>query len=241
MQGYTAAELERETGVDRRTIAFYVQEGLLPKVGRRGSRSRYPDRVRDRLLFIRRVREAERAGTVEPVSLNDIRTVFENAPSELISSVADGRVPVTPKIVASPSTGARLRRLSRRRDTLSDRWTAPLPEAVSDFAEMAAAPVGYPDPPLLDDGYAEASVEGARSTEESALGETLSALQVSAGRDRDPDHAVHRWLEVEVSPDIKLSVRGAPDAAAALLARAGERLGRLMDRRPTTGRPEPET
>ena len=38
-EGYTAAELQRETGFDRRTIAYYVHEGLLPKVGRRGSRT----------------------------------------------------------------------------------------------------------------------------------------------------------------------------------------------------------
>ena len=67
MPSYTAKELERETGVDRRTIAYYVQEGLLPKVGRRGRRTRYPGLFRDRLLFIRRVREAEEAGEVSTV------------------------------------------------------------------------------------------------------------------------------------------------------------------------------
>ena len=40
---YTARELEEETGFDRRTIAYYVQEGLLPRVGRRGPRTRYPE------------------------------------------------------------------------------------------------------------------------------------------------------------------------------------------------------
>ena len=62
MDSYTAAELQRETGFDRRTIAYYVHEGLLPKVGRRGSRTRYPKLVRDRLAlhssrFGRRSRE----------------------------------------------------------------------------------------------------------------------------------------------------------------------------------------
>ena len=72
-ESYTAAELQRETGFDRRTIAYYVHEGLLPKVGRRGSRTRYPKLIRDRLLFIRAVREAEQRGTVAPVSLRDLR------------------------------------------------------------------------------------------------------------------------------------------------------------------------
>ena len=241
MQGYTAAELERETGFDRRTIAFYVQEGVLPKVGRRGARSRYPKRVRDRLLFIRRVREAERAGTVEPVSLSDIRMVFDNAPSELISSVADGRVPVTPKIVASPSTGARPRRLARRREALADRWATPVPDPVMGLAALAAPPEEHRIPRRGDVAYSEAGIEGAGTSEEAALGDSLSALQEIGRRGEGAGEAIHRWLEVEVSPGVRLSVRGAPDEAAPLLARVGASLGRLMGRRPTTEPTEPET
>ena len=120
MQGYTTAELQRETGFDRRTIAYYVHEGLLPKVGRRGSRTRYPKLVRDRLLFIRAVREAEQRGTVAPVSLRDLREIFQQAPPELISRVADGRTSVTPEVVAGTSPS--FRPLSRRRAAIEDRW-----------------------------------------------------------------------------------------------------------------------
>lgn len=241
MQGYTAAELERETGFDRRTIAFYVQEGVLPKVGRRGPRSRYPKRVRDRLLFIRRVREAERAGTVEPVSLNDIRMVFENAPSELISSVADGRVPVTPKIVASPSTGTRPRRLARRREALAERWAPLRPDALAGSLAMAVLPDEHPIPRRGGVAYSAAGIEGTGTSEETALADSLSALREIADRQEGPGEGVRRWLEVEVSPGVRLSVRGAPDEAAPLLARAGETLGRLMGRRPATEATEPET
>ena len=82
MQTYTAAELERETGFNRRTIAYYVQIRLLPKVGRRGSRTRYPKLFRDRLLFIRKVREAERTGQLQPVSLRATiwDKIFEQVP-----------------------------------------------------------------------------------------------------------------------------------------------------------------
>ena len=120
MQGYTTAELQRETGFDRRTIAYYVHEGLLPKVGRRGSRTRYPKLVRDRLLFIRAVREAEQRGTVAPVSLRDLREIFQQAPPELISRVADGRTSVTPEVVAGTSPS--FRPLARRRSAIEDRW-----------------------------------------------------------------------------------------------------------------------
>ena len=95
MPSYTARELERDTGFDRRTIAYYVQEGLLPKVGRRGPRTRYPKLVRDRLLFIRRVREAEEEGEVPAVSLSDMKKVFERVPPALIAGVADGRIAVS--------------------------------------------------------------------------------------------------------------------------------------------------
>lgn len=120
MPTYTAKELERETGVDRRTIAYYVQEGLLPKVGRRGRRTRYPGLFRDRLLFIRRVREAEEAGEVSTVSLSDVRRVFERVPPALIAGVADGRIAVTPELVSEPSTT--FRTPGTRRAALRERW-----------------------------------------------------------------------------------------------------------------------
>ncbi|MCY3545333.1 MAG: MerR family transcriptional regulator [Gemmatimonadetes bacterium] len=120
MPSYTARELERETGVDRRTIAYYVQEGLLPKVGRRGRRTRYPKLFRDRLLFIQRVREAEEEGHVSAVSLKDIRKVFERVPPALIAGVADGRIAVTPDLVSEPSTA--FRTPGMRRAMLRERW-----------------------------------------------------------------------------------------------------------------------
>ncbi|MCY4398876.1 MAG: MerR family transcriptional regulator [Gemmatimonadetes bacterium] len=120
MPSYTARELERDTGFDRRTIAYYVQEGLLPKVGRRGPRTRYPKLVRDRLLFIRRVREAEEEGEVPAVTLSDMRKVFERVPPALIAGVADGRIAVTPELVAEPSTSFRAPAMRRR--SLEERW-----------------------------------------------------------------------------------------------------------------------
>ena len=120
MPSYTARELERDTGFDRRTIAYYVQEGLLPKVGRRGPRTRYPKLVRDRLLFIRRVREAEEEGEVPAVTLSDMRKVFERVPPALIAGVADGRIAVSPELVAEPSTAFRAPGMRRR--ALEGRW-----------------------------------------------------------------------------------------------------------------------
>lgn len=127
-RSYTASELERETGFDRRTIAYYVQEELLPKVGRRGPRTRYPKLARDRLLFIKKVREEEEAGGLGPVSLGDMREIFNRVPREVIADVADGREPL--RLVAVAGAGVASRReeqpagFERRRETLKRRLAA---------------------------------------------------------------------------------------------------------------------
>jgi DNA-binding transcriptional MerR regulator len=51
-QLYTIAQLEHITGVPRRTIYFYVKEGLLPAPGGRGPSARYTDTHRLRLALV---------------------------------------------------------------------------------------------------------------------------------------------------------------------------------------------
>ena len=261
MDSYTAAELQRETGFDRRTIAYYVHEGLLPKVGRRGSRTRYPKLVRDRLLFIRQVREAEQRGTVAPVALRDLREIFEHTPPELISRVADGRISVTPEVVSGTSPS--IRPLARRRAAIEDRW-GPVREdrtepgsarrlADSSFHEPSQVNLESPaahdrpgsDPEdegnrraRVDDGsdvsYQRKQVGDSEPSQESELGDLLAALQEFADHRGHPSPAMDRWLQIEVSPDITLAVRGITDEAAPLLERAVHCLRRLMG-----GRAEP--
>ncbi len=158
MPSYTARELERETGVDRRTIAYYVQEGLLPKVGRRGRRTRYPKLFRDRLLFIQRVRDAEEEGEVSAVSLSDIRKVFERVPPALIAGVADGRIAVTPDLVSEPSTAFRTPGL--RRAMLRERWAVE-ERTMSPMLEppLPAAPRYSPGAPAEDEDWGEDDAE----------------------------------------------------------------------------------
>ncbi|MDE2980500.1 MAG: MerR family transcriptional regulator [Gemmatimonadota bacterium] len=158
MPSYTARELERETGVDRRTIAYYVQEGLLPRVGRRGRRTRYPKLFRDRLLFIQRVRDAEEEGHVSAVSLKDIRKVFERVPPALIAGVADGRIAVTPDLVSEPSTAFRTPGV--RRAMLRERWEGE-ERAMSPMLESPspAAPRYSPGAPAEEEDWGEDDAE----------------------------------------------------------------------------------
>lgn len=257
-ESYTAAELQRETGFDRRTIAYYVHEGLLPKVGRRGSRTRYPKLIRDRLLFVRAVREAEQRGTVAPVSLRDLREIFEQAPAALISAVADGRTSVTPEVVTGISPS--FRSLARRRAAIEDRWgpvredrdRAESPRRLADSnvhkpgkddSELSEAPYRRDTHPedegnrRATDGDASASsyrrerVEDSELGHQSELGELLSALQDIAEHRRNQSSAMDRWFQAEVSPDITISIRGLNDEAAPLLERAVHCLRRLMSGR----------
>ena len=260
-ESYTAAELQRETGFDRRTIAYYVHEGLLPKVGRRGSRTRYPKLIRDRLLFIRQVREAERRGTVAPVSLRDLRKIFEHTPPELISGVADGRIPVNPEAV--PTISPSILPLARRREAIEERWapvrkdrpSAEFPGRLADsrFHEPGPEESEAPETPYWRDSHPEEKehrratdrddpnlayqpipVDDSEPGRESELGELLAALQEIAEGRGNPSPAMNRLLQMEVSPDITLSVRGANDEAAPLLERAVHCLRRLMRDRAET-------
>lgn len=237
MGSYTARELERDTGFGRRTIAYYVQEGLLPRVGRRGPRTRYPELVRDRLLFIRRVREVEAEGEIAPVPLSDLRKLFLHAPRQLIASVAAGETPVTDDMVSPMSVerSAMVDRVSALRERLSARREAPADDFSADFLRLEAprsprfrAEEGLPalEPPKPP---AEAGV----ADPEPRLSWVLEKLQTQARRHRrlSPE-TVDTWSQVEVTPEIRLSVRGMADEDAFLLRLAARLLRQALAKGP---------
>ena len=259
MLSYTAEELERETGFDRRTIAYYIQEGLIPRVGRRGPRTRYPKLARDRLLFIRRVREAEEGGVIPPVSLTVMGELFARLSPEAIASVADGETAVTESLGSSTSTQPRS--LAARRDSMETRHRSRramvAPERRGRLAEApragrSAEPgddldeepgVEYSlDPSFIRDP--KATIESAPISDErpvysdspdgqSELGESLVALQEAASRRQKlTPTSVDTWSRIEISPDIALSVRGITNEDAGLLEKVRTKLKQLIsDRR----------
>jgi DNA-binding transcriptional MerR regulator len=91
---YTLDEIEEQTGFEKRTIVYYVQEGLLPKVGRRGPKTRYPQTFLDRLLFIKKIRELQDSGAMGSMTLSEIRDVLSRISDETIADVAAGREPL---------------------------------------------------------------------------------------------------------------------------------------------------
>ena len=89
---YKLDDLVEKSGFDKRTIAYYVQESLLPRVGRRGPRTRYSQDFLDRLMFIRRVRDLQDGGQLRAVTLSEIREVIERQTPDEVSALAQESV-----------------------------------------------------------------------------------------------------------------------------------------------------
>lgn len=105
-QTYTIDEIENHTGFDRRTIAYYVQQGLLPRVGRRGPKTRYSRLFCDRLLFIRMIRDLQDQGAMGSMTLSDFRVIFQSAPEETIAEVVGGRESLQTVAQSAPQDGS---------------------------------------------------------------------------------------------------------------------------------------
>ncbi len=88
LKSYSIDELEELTGFDRRTVSYYISEGLLPKVGRRGPKTRYGQEFVDRLKFIERVKELQDAGKLPSVKLEDIARLLNRLEEdEMVTSI----------------------------------------------------------------------------------------------------------------------------------------------------------
>lgn len=252
---YTARELEKETGFDRRTIAYYIQEGLLPRVGRRGPRTRYPKLARDRLLFIRRVREAEEAGTVSAVSLSDMRRVFERVSTTLVASVADGRIAITPEVVERAPTAFRLPALRRMaleerlfaRGRLEGDPEAPLEPPTGPAEARGAGPPPDPEAPEVTEEVAEGAWAIVREQGYAGLpGEVPSGIELARSlaelqerarrRGTEGSRSLDIWARIEVTPDIVVSVRGLTDGDGELVARVRRAMRRVISGRGGGGR-----
>ena len=120
---YTLAELEALSGFNARTIVFYIAEGLLPKVGRRGRHTRYPEEVLLRLQFIARVRGVQDAGRLRPVTLSEIREVIQQLPLDELRrlAAADSDEEAIRSLFDDPDTGAAGLPFARAEDDAADR------------------------------------------------------------------------------------------------------------------------
>lgn len=91
---FTLDEIEQRTGFDKRTIAYYVQQGLLPKVGRRGPKTRYPQLFLDRLQFVNMIRKKQDLGEIGSLTLAEIGDILNRVSAETIAGVVAGEEPL---------------------------------------------------------------------------------------------------------------------------------------------------
>jgi len=255
MPSYTARELEGESGFDRRTIAYYVQEGLLPKVGRRGPRTRYPQLFLDRLLFIRRVRDAEEEGTVPPLSLRDLRDVFERIPPSVIARVAAERIAVTAELVSSPTTGFQLpemvaresvadargpaahfrrragARLERMESTLLQMRGPAAPESPAPPMEMESDDTDVAGAPAPQREGPPRRVREQGEHDASSLARLVVEVESIGRRRRGARRRpVENWYRIRVSPNIEMAVRGLAEEDRTLIDSVRRVMRRLIER-----------
>ena len=204
-QTYTIDEIEEHTGFHRRTIAYYVQQGLLPRVGRRGPRTRYSQLFFNRLQFIKMIRDLQDQGAMGTMTLGDFRDLFKSVPEETIAEVVGGRESphavtqsAPPGELAVTSSSERRRAMARKIEDLRQTTVARPPAA---SLEARGVPL---DP-------AEESAPTAESEEtfaERAYFALPNAPQ-SAEERETPSGEYHRLtLEaIERSPDAPIPVR----------------------------------
>ena len=223
-RSYTLDEIEHETGFDKRTIAYYVQEDVLPKVGRRGPRTRYPQLFLDRLLFIKRVRDLQDTGRIGSMTLGDFRDVFEQLSAQEIADLAAGRKPIEPiahgayepRLAAPTMAPAR-----RRARFMSDPYEA----ASHRHGEPSSEELGALGAPR----YASPLVDSLEPSLSSRVGELLAQLDRSVkDRDAGRDSLSERWTRAHITENIAVSVRDLDEDAVERLEQLAEILRRSL-------------
>jgi DNA-binding transcriptional MerR regulator len=152
LRTYTINEIEEHTGFDKRTIAYYVQQGLLPKVGRRGPKTRYPQVFLDRLQFVKLVRDKQDRGELGSLTLAEIRAMLERLPEEMVGDVVAGREPLqtadfrTPDLAPAPAPSPRVEAFADARRFEDRQFGAAQPEPQITFPSTPTAVDPAPTP-----------------------------------------------------------------------------------------------
>jgi DNA-binding transcriptional MerR regulator len=98
---YDIQELINQSGVPRRTIYFYVQQGILPPPEGAGLAAHYTE---DHLLRLRLIPLLRQQG----LRLDEIRARFSQMSKEEMSRLLNGSPPAAPRSIREPLPGAPL-------------------------------------------------------------------------------------------------------------------------------------
>lgn len=91
---YSITEMQAISGFDRRTIVYYLQQGLVPRAGRRGPHTRYPQEALLRLRFIRGFKDLQDQGRSGTVTLREIGLLLDGLTPERISVLVERGMPM---------------------------------------------------------------------------------------------------------------------------------------------------
>lgn len=221
---YKLDDLVEQSGFDKRTIAYYVQESLLPRVGRRGPRTRYSQDFLDRLMFIRRVRDLQDGGQLRAVTLSEIREVIERQTPDGIS------------VLSQESVGAEAIRALFEEPDLDTSYLAVPAESVAALEMPSAMASTDLDEPvfLRRPSPDRRAMDGRERGPVARLRELLQEidLRARAGAARTrlrSGERVTRVTRVPVSDAIDLSVRNLDDRDARLVETLAKELRDLGD------------
>lgn len=195
---YSLDELIELTGYDRRTIAYYVQQGLLPRVGRRGPRTRYAQGFLDRLRYIRRVRDMQDTGIMRAVTLAEIRVAFDDKTDLQIRKVASGNE--------------------------APRWMAEAGgESEPAMSEATARLIGPGERAERAAGRQAARADTAQVKQ---LMTDLERRAIE-GQQQQTQISAQRWTQVPITDNINLAVKGLRDKDLELAAALGRAIASL--------------
>ncbi len=145
---YTLDEIVDRTGFGKRTTSYYVQKGLLPKVGRRGPKTRYPQTFLNRLLFIKMMREKQDRGEIENLTLADLRDLLNQVRPETIADMVNGRESLhevaSMEIASTPALAEQLETVDAApelplRQILHDEKSDVIEELIDDPGEVSSS------------------------------------------------------------------------------------------------------
>ncbi len=239
---YSITELTTLTRFDRRTIVYYIQQGLLPKAGRRGPNTRHSHLCLQRLLFIKGLKDLQDQGRCDTITLRDMGRMLDALSPEELRNLLDRGLPVAdvaqllkpPAVTVPAPTAAPDPAEPVAPRTVGDGRSYGLADAgirQRQAAPQRAAPAPPAAPAQSDDTQPRLpalAVPGADTPED--LGELLRELEVRPGLSgrRLPPGASEHWTEIPITSRVFLSVRGLAADDAPLADATARALKKLL-------------
>jgi DNA-binding transcriptional MerR regulator len=199
---YSIEELERHSGVPVRTIRSYIARKLLPGPFGRSRAAAYGDEHLENLRFLQAVRGA----VPYELPLVLLKRLIDTLPREQIARIARGDEAVHAEFLGDVDAT-----LLRRRKRAEDEHDAPSMRALSLASPRESGPE-FASP--------FAAAPHARAPHEPQRRESLDA----------PDErGASVWTELEVTPDLRISMRGLPEQTQASLHRLARQMRAWLD------------